>query len=288
MINTNVNLITYKGDGKTKEFPIPFPYIDKENIVVYLVKDDVETLLTDDYYIDSVDNKLIYPGYAPGEEKTESEQPEVLPEGSRLIITRDIEINQEKSLGRIWPFTETEKGLDKLTLIAQDMKNDIKYSVKLPETAKADGFEATLPYPEKNTVFGWDALGKKIISYKADITKDLELSRQKIIKYATVDNMKKDAALIPETTCLTLGCYKENDGGGALYKIRKKKTNDISDNITLIALNNGNMAELIYTLVTRDTFFEIDENGALMPSEKPMFSFGFELDVNGDIMPKGE
>ena len=116
MISTNISRVDYKGDGSTTEFPIPFPFIEKSDISVYLVKDGEETLLDQDYYIDEVNKTVTYPGYPPGEEKAESERPEVLPEGSKLVITRDIEITQERSLGEIWPFNEAEKGLDKITM----------------------------------------------------------------------------------------------------------------------------------------------------------------------------
>lgn len=155
MISTNISRIDYKGDGATTEFPIPFPFIEKSDISVYRVKDGEETLLTNDYYIDEVNKTVIYPGYPPGEEKAESERPGILPNGSKLVITREIEITQERSLGSIWPFTDTEKGLDKITMILQDMSGQLKRTLKISLGADANGFNATFPYPEEGKTIIW-------------------------------------------------------------------------------------------------------------------------------------
>lgn len=155
MISTNISRIDYKGDGSTTEFPIPFPFIERSDIAVYLVKDGAETLLTQDYYVDEVNRTVTYPGYPPGEEKAESERPEILPEGSKLVITREIEITQERSLGSIWPYTEAEKGLDKITMILQDMNGQLKRTLKISLGADANGFNATFPYPEEGKTIIW-------------------------------------------------------------------------------------------------------------------------------------
>lgn len=155
MISTNISRVDYKGDGSTTEFPIPFPFIEKSDISVYLVKNGEETLLDQNYYIDEINKTVTYPGYPPGEEKAESERPEVLPEGSKLVITRDIEITQERSLGEIWPFNEAEKGLDKITMILQDMNGQLKRTLKISLGADANGFNPTFPYPEEGKTIIW-------------------------------------------------------------------------------------------------------------------------------------
>lgn len=260
MISTNVNLISYKGDGKTTEFAIPFPFIEKKDIVAYIVKDDVETLLTDDYYIDAVNNILIYPGYAPGEEKTESEQPEILPEGSRLIITRDIDINQERNLGRIWPFNETEKGLDKLTLICQDMKRQLNGTAHLSTAAEIDGFDATFPYPAEGKLIKWHN-GKLVNVDFGDIIAD-PTSKLHIRYYTNVAEMKASDTAFAGNPCMTLGYYEASDGGGALYIIRSKKDGDVDDGGSIIVLNNGNVAELINSEIVNVKQFGAKGDGA--------------------------
>lgn len=46
--------------------------------------------------------------------------------------------------------------------------------------------------------------------------------------------------------------------------------------------------EKLATTGTVQTFFEIDINGSLMPSESPAYSAEWELDGNGDLEPKEE
>ncbi len=156
MINTTVNRIDYKGDGVTTVFPIPLPFIERGDITVSLVGKDNETkTITSDYYINEEEKTLTYPGYHPGEEPEKEEWPDVLQEGERLIITRDITINQERDLGEIWPFDEAEAALDKLTMILQDLAEKTSRTIKIPLAADADSFDATFPYPKEGNTVMW-------------------------------------------------------------------------------------------------------------------------------------
>ncbi len=47
-----------------------------------------------------------------------------------------------------------------------------------------------------------------------------------VLYYNSVFDMQSDETLLAETTCITLGYYAVNDGGGATYKTRTKATND--------------------------------------------------------------
>ncbi len=156
MINTTVNRIDYKGDGVTTVFPIPFPFIERSDVTVSIVGKDNETAtITSDYYIDEEEKTLTYPGYHPGEEPEPEEWPDVLAEGERLIITRDITVNQERDLGEVWPFDEAEDALDKLTMILQDLSEKMGRTIKIPLAADADSFDATFPYPKEGNTVMW-------------------------------------------------------------------------------------------------------------------------------------
>ena len=39
-------------------------------------------------------------------------------------------------------------------------------------------------------------------------------------------------------------------------------------------------------VMSASDFFEIDNEGNIMPADEPLYSDDFELDSNGDIMPK--
>lgn len=163
MITSSTNKITYKGDGSTKVFPIPFDFIENKDLTVYIVKDGATTQLEKDYYIDTTAKNVNYPGYAPGEEPAETEQPAILAEGEQIVIARSIPLTQERDLGNIWPFDETEKALDKLTMIAQDNQERLNRAVKLPISSAFDG-DFMLPDPKAGNCIAWNADGTALES----------------------------------------------------------------------------------------------------------------------------
>lgn len=146
MINTSVNRVLYKGDGTNTAFPISFPFLDKKDITVARVSKDNETTeLKEDYFIDDTSKTVHFPGYPPGEEKPEEERPQILQNGERLLIYRSITINQESSLGNVWPFDVIEDALDKITMIIQDLNEKQKRSIQIPESADPDAYHAEFP-----------------------------------------------------------------------------------------------------------------------------------------------
>lgn len=156
MINTSVNRVLYKGDGTNTAFPISFPFLDKKDITVARVNKDNETTeLKEDYFIDDTSRTVHFPGYPPGEEKPEEERPQILQNGERLLIYRSITINQESSLGNVWPFDVIEDALDKITMIIQDLNEKQKRSIQIPESADPDTYHAEFPYPKDGNVIIW-------------------------------------------------------------------------------------------------------------------------------------
>ena len=69
MVITDVNQITYNGDGVTTAWPFTFPIIDYTDLRLTLINAaGARTDITSDYYVDMVNNTVYYPGYAPGAE----------------------------------------------------------------------------------------------------------------------------------------------------------------------------------------------------------------------------
>ena len=156
MINTSVNRVLYKGNGTNTAFPISFPFLDKKDITVARVSKDNETTeLKEDYFIDDTSRTVHFPGYPPGEEKPEEERPQILQNGERLLIYRSITINQESSLGNVWPFDVIEDALDKITMIIQDLNEKQKRSIQIPESADPDAYRTNFPYPKEGNVIVW-------------------------------------------------------------------------------------------------------------------------------------
>lgn len=132
MIINDSNKIIYLGNGATKEWPFSFAITQASDVKVSIVNASGEiSNLTIDYYVDTINKKVLYPGYASGQAPAESEQPPILPVGWKIIIYRSVPITQETDLGTNWPFNRIEESLDKLTMIVQDQKEQIDRSVKV-------------------------------------------------------------------------------------------------------------------------------------------------------------
>lgn len=66
-----------------------------------------------------------------------------------------------------------------------------------------------------------------------------------LLCFNNVEDMKNSINLINGSFAMTLGYYKENDGGKSIYKIRNRQVNDIIDNASIIELKNNLIAQLI-------------------------------------------
>lgn len=140
------NRITYSGNGNATEFAYQFKILDRTDIKVLLTDaDGKEKLLTKDYYVDVEKNVVRYPGYAVGAEVPESERPPVLPTGWKLTIYREVPVTQETDLPVQYPFNQVEDIGDKLTMIAQDMKDVVARSLKV-SVATSAAIDTSLPW----------------------------------------------------------------------------------------------------------------------------------------------
>ena len=72
------------------------------------------------------------------------------------------------------------------------------------------------------------------------------LNSKAIFGFDNVESMKSATNLIDGSYAQTLGYHTKNDGGSSLYKIRTITTNDIVNEMTIIALNDNSLiAELV-------------------------------------------
>ena len=145
MIGSSENRISYNGNGIATEFAYTFKILEKSDIkLLYVAADGTETLLTKDYYVDTEKSVVIYPGYAPGAEIPEAERPPILQEGERLIIYREVPITQQSQLDKHWPFNVIENGLDKLTIICQQIFDKANRSLYASESVSKE-FNSKVP-----------------------------------------------------------------------------------------------------------------------------------------------
>lgn len=347
MINNSENRITYKGDGIAVEYAIPFQIIKKSDIVAVLVDpDNTETILTKDYFVDMDKMVLKYPGYPPGEEPAENQRPQKLQVGWKLVIKREIPITQESSLGSKWPFNVIEKGLDKITMILQDLLGVNKRQITLPDAADMKDFSNMLPYPEKGQALVW---GEKRLE-NADFSKVIDQAvaesikkvdeavnvtkknRNKTIEKAneaeiSADEARESATIAEQNASAAaksaMDAHDDAASASASEQSAKGYENQvraaletISEQVDAwsetkaysfpktVAYKDGNTYRCVGQNVLgekpdksnnwvrltnyHDDFFELDEDGNVMPAINPLHSVLWELDGMGNIIPKGE
>ena len=145
MIGSSENRISYNGNGIATEFAYNFIILEKSDIkVLHVAADGTEELLTTDYYVDMEKSVVLYPGYAPGAEIPEQNRPPILPVGERLVLYREVPITQESALDNHWPFNVIENGLDKLTIICQQIWDRLQRSFYVSESTSTN-FDPKVP-----------------------------------------------------------------------------------------------------------------------------------------------
>lgn len=210
MVISTVNQVVYNGDGITTAWPFTFRIIDATDIKLLLIDaDGTETDVSADYYVDMVNNTVYYPGYAPGAEPPEEDQPPKVQTGQKLVVYRELPITQEKDLGDKWPFYVIELGLDKLTMILQQIFDWWGRTLKISQGGSVDGFDTNV-YPEAGKVIAvnedgdgfecrealmevngaWDGEGRQIHSV-ADPTGDQDAATKGYVDTLTDNNFMK-------------------------------------------------------------------------------------------------
>jgi len=145
MVITNVNQVVYNGDGTNKAWPFTFRIIEASDIDVLLIRSDgTEEQLSSDFYVDTANSTVYYPGYAPGSEPPEADQPPEVQVGEKIVIYRGLPLTQTANLGDKWPFTVIELGLDKLTMLIQDFTNTLSRCLKVRVSDAENGFDTTI------------------------------------------------------------------------------------------------------------------------------------------------
>ena len=272
MIGSSENRISYNGNGIATEFAYTFKILEKSDIkVLHVAADGTETVLTKDYYVDMEKSVVLYPGYAPGAEIPEQNRPPVLPVGERLVIYREVPITQDSALDKHWPFNVIEDGLDKLTIICQQIWDRLQRSFYVSESTSTNfdpkvPIEAGKTFRVKDDGTGFEVTedpGKVIDGATALLKQTTEqanialesstnaqnaansVKKYKALWFDSVAAMKAEPSLTAGAYVCTAGYYEANDGGSASYLIREKLEADIDDGGSLHELTNGLVAELL-------------------------------------------
>lgn len=130
--------VFYSGNDNTTQWDIPFPFLDKEDLKIYVIDSyGVKTLLTEDFAVDEISRVLTYPlqtnGAAP------------LASGEQLLIMRKTPLLQQTTFGAQDTLDPTvlENGYDKAMLIAQELTCELERCIKVPEEQSGDEINIT-------------------------------------------------------------------------------------------------------------------------------------------------
>ena len=132
-ISTQDSKVNYQGNGQTKVFQIPFPFL--ENNQIYVQKKDAQGNLINYTYATD------YTVTGADEENGGSVTLNVAPEqGSTISIYRDVPLTQEVDYreNEIFPAETHEEALDKLTMEVQQIQEQLDRSVKVDRFSDVD------------------------------------------------------------------------------------------------------------------------------------------------------
>lgn len=312
MIDSVVIKQIYLGDGITTEYPFAFPAVEADHVkvAIYDIETEIETQLKRDYFVDLAAKKVLYPGYPPGEEPPESEQPPPLPMGKKLVIYRSTPITQLKDLGDKYPLPIIEEIVDKVTLILQeqgekldravivemggdvtpqnivsDIKNLKVYRDEAEQSAAdAAASKAAAAVSEQNAANS-ETAAEIAASGAADSLQEsqsLLASTAEYARQAAQDAAGIHEAAIPAWDATTVYSYPTVVAytDGMNYRC-------IGENVPAGTRPTTSNAWVRITSANGDDFFEIDMHGGIQPRINPTYAASWELDTNGDIQPRG-
>lgn len=129
--------IIYSGNGVTTRWDIPFPFLDKADLQVYIVDADGRQMpLGGDFSVNLDLNAVIYP-------HPESDTPP-LEQGKKLLILRRTALAQQAAFSAQQDFDPfvLEEGYDKAMMIAQEQAEELSRAVKFPVAAAGQNTDA--------------------------------------------------------------------------------------------------------------------------------------------------
>lgn len=165
MIENTSTKILYSTDGVNKVFDIPFDFINNEDIVlsVKLPTDADFTKITENYLVNKAMATVTYPVSG-----------NALVADSSVLIERNTPVTQLESSAKLhFTSSDVERGLDKITMIAQEIKN------------ASDGYATDIKTLRKDN----DDLGDQVHNIEAKIPQAASDSNQ------LVDNAKMTSAI---------------------------------------------------------------------------------------------
>lgn len=154
-VQKDVTKNIYVGNGSTRTFPFTFecPAEHPEYIKVYLMQDDGTALATSDYQLDMDARQITYPSSGTA-----------LPEGKKLVIMRELPLQQMMNLVNNGPYfaEDVELAFDENVMAMQQIAEKLNRSIIMSVDIDGDAFVNEVPF-EAGKSFRIADDGKRIV-----------------------------------------------------------------------------------------------------------------------------
>ena len=138
-VQKDVTKNIYVGNGSTRTFPFTFecPAEHPEYIKVYLMQDDGTALATSDYQLDMDARQITYPSSGTA-----------LPEGKKLVIMRELPLQQMMNLVNNGPYfaEDVETAFDENVMAMQQIVEKLNRSIIMSVDIDGDAFVNEVPF----------------------------------------------------------------------------------------------------------------------------------------------
>ena len=138
-VQKDVTKNIYVGNGSTRTFPFTFecPAEHPEYIKVYLMQDDGTALATSDYQLDMDARQITYPSSGTA-----------LPEGKKLVIMRELPLQQMMNLANNGPYfaEDVETAFDENVMAMQQIAEKLNRSIIMNVDIDGDAFVNEVPF----------------------------------------------------------------------------------------------------------------------------------------------
>lgn len=138
-VQKDVTKNIYVGNGSTRTFPFIFecPAEHPEYIKVYLIQDDGTALATSDYQLDMDARQITYPGSGTA-----------LPEGKKLVIMRELPLQQMMNLVNNGPYfaEDIETALDESIMALQQIAEKLNRTITMSVDIDGAAFVNEVPF----------------------------------------------------------------------------------------------------------------------------------------------
>lgn len=138
-VQKDVTKNIYVGNGSTRTFPFTFecPAEHPEYIKVYLMQDDGTALATSDYQLDMDAKQITYPSSGTA-----------LPEGKKLVIMRELPLQQMMNLVNNGPYfaEDVELAFDENVMAMQQIAEKLNRSIIMSVDIDGDAFVNEVPF----------------------------------------------------------------------------------------------------------------------------------------------